>query len=87
MVAHGAAIRVAVGALLGWPDDAVPHPARPRQLRLGGPRRAPGDGGELRLAAYNRAGLTPISSSPRARWLRFRELPDGDATLGLWRSW
>lgn len=52
-VSHGAAIRVAVGALLGWPDDGF-HSLRALAncgwVVLG---HHP-DTGQLRLAAYNR---------------------------------
>ena len=52
-VSHGAATRVATGALLGWPDEQF-HTLRGLAncgwVVLG----EHGDGGPLRLVAYNR---------------------------------
>ena len=63
-VSHGGALKVAVAALLGWPDEAAGslrglgncHWAVLQQ------RPGAGQGGRVALAAY---GLTPISSSDR----------------------
>jgi glucosyl-3-phosphoglycerate phosphatase len=53
VVGHGAAIRVAVGALLGWPDDAF-HSLRALANCGWAVLGHHPDTGQLRLAAYNR---------------------------------
>ena len=65
-------IRVAVGALLGWPDDGVPLAAGARQLRLGGPRppprhrRPPAGGLQPGRRLLDPACGVPISAAARA---------------------
>ena len=69
-VSHGAAIRTAVTALLGWPLSALCGPARPRQLRLGRPRRAQGRPRRPRHAA-------PARLQPHRRRLTLPGHPGG----------
>ena len=53
-VSHGAAIRDAVPALLGWPVERAQRAARARQLRLGRARPGASPARRCGCAAYNR---------------------------------
>ena len=89
-VGHGAALKVSLLAILGWPDDLAAtlealHNCCWAELRDSGV-----DGG-LRLAAYNRRAVAApdfaspevLASIPRVVGHRSPE----PKAMGLWRSW
>ena len=66
VVGHGAAIRVAVAALLGWPDDAF-HSLRALANCGWAVLGHHPETGHLRLAAYNRVAETSTPPTDQAR--------------------
>jgi hypothetical protein len=83
VVTHGAAIKVGVWPLLGWPPSS---PGLRHLANCLGRAGARVRGRRWRLAAYNRTRRTPISP-PGSRWLVFLLVALTGRRLGLWRSW
>ena len=91
VVSHGAALKVSLSALLGWPDGAASTLQGLDNCGWavlddsGGP-------GRLRLAAYNRAA-DPGRPRFRVRGAALARIPrvvstgSTGADMGLWRSW